>query len=139
MRTPSGGAPEPDLEAQLFEAFTANDPEAAWYLDRDMERVVRVSHGVTSIPDLPARDVEDDEDRYAEIPAVLESDVHGWMEEFVAAWPDETVADLLDERHGANERFIAKLAAHPAAAAAWRTFHAGRVAEAVAAFRATLG
>ena len=52
-RTPgahgSGNASEPDLDTQLREAFTADDPEAAWYFDRAEERVVRVCRGATNI------------------------------------------------------------------------------------------
>ena len=140
MRNPSGNAPEPDLETQLRDAFTAADPEAAWYFDRAEERVIRVSHGATNDPDLPAGEVEDDEDRYVEIPAVLESDVHTWMEEFVEAHPDPKVATLLDERQGANARFLKKLeAASPEAFAAWKTYHAARIDEALAMWRATIG
>jgi hypothetical protein len=138
VRRPPGDASEPDLATQLREAFTAADPEAAWYLDRDEDRVVRVSHGTTNIPDLPASDVEDDEDRYAEIPALTESDVHLWMEQFVEAHPDPKVATLLDERQGANERFLAKLAAaNPAASAEWKAFHTARLDETIAAWRAS--
>lgn len=137
MKRPPGDAPEPDLGTQLREAFTATDPEAAWYFDRAMERVVRVSHGATNIPDLPAEDVEEDEHRYAEIPAITESEVHLWMEEFVEAHPDPKVAALLDERQGANARFVAKLeAANPAAFAEWKSFHAARVEDAIAVWRA---
>jgi len=135
----SGDAPEPDLATQLREAFTADDPVAAWYFDRDMERVVRVAHGATNIPDLPAEDVEDDDDRYAEIPPITEIETHEWMEAFVEACGDEKVASLLDERQGANARFLAKLAASdPAALIAWKAFHAARVAETVAAWRAEI-
>lgn len=138
MRRPSGDASEPDLQTQLREAFTAADPEAAWYLDRDEDRVVRVSHGTTNIPDLPAEDVEDAEDRYAEIPALTESDVHLWMEQFVEAHADPKVATFLDERQGANERFLAKLAAaNPAAFAEWKAFHVARLDETIAAWRAS--
>lgn len=133
-----GDASEPDVETQLREAFTAVDPEAAWYFDRDLDRVVRVSRGATSIPDLPAEDVEEDELRYAEIPAITESDVHLWMEEFVAQDADANVAPLLDERLGANARFAAKLAAYDAAAfARWKAFHAARLAAVIAAWRAS--
>jgi hypothetical protein len=136
----SGDAPEPDLATQLREAFTADDPEAAWYFDRDMERVVRVAGGATNIPDLKAADVEDDEDRFAEIPPITEIDAHAWMEAFVEACGDEKVASLLDERVGANARFLAKLAASdPAAMIAWKAFHAARVAETVAAWRSEIG
>jgi hypothetical protein len=134
-----GDAAEPDLETQLREAFVADDPEAAWYLDRAEERVVRVSRGATNIPDLAAADVEDDEERYAEIPALTESDVHLWMEEFVEEHADPKISALLDERQGANARFLAKLAAvDPAAFARWKVFHAGRVAAAIEEWRAGL-
>ena len=140
MRRGSDSSSEPDLETALREAFTAADPEAAWYFDRVAERVVRVSHGLTNIPDLPAHDVEDDEHRYAEIPALLESDVHAWMEEFVEDFGDAKVAALLDERQGANARFAKKLeAANPVAFAAWTAFRRGRVELALADWRAGLG
>jgi hypothetical protein len=140
VRRPTGDAQAPDLATQLREAFTTDDPEAAWYFDRDMERVVRVAHGATNIPDLPAQDVEDDEDRFAEIPPITEIETHEWMEAFVDACGDDKVASLLDERQGANERFVAKLAASdPAALIAWKAFLAARVAETVAAWRAEIG
>ena len=140
MTRSSGNAPEPDLPTQLQEAFTAVDPEAAWYFDRVLARVVRVSHGATNVPELPAADVEDDEERYVEIPTVTEGDTHAWMEAFVEACGDEKVASYLDEKHGANARFLARLAkSDPAAMIAWRAFHAARVAETVAAWRAEIG
>ena len=129
----------PDLDTQLRDAFVADDPEAAWYFDRVALRVVRVSNGATSVPDLPADDVEDDEDRYAEIPALTESEIHAWMEEFVEQHADPKVATLLDERQGSNDRFLKKLAASSSSAAAeWSAFRAARVAETVVAWRATL-
>jgi hypothetical protein len=134
-RTPEP-APEKDLETQLRDAYLADDPEAAWFLDRAEPRVVRVSHGATNIPDLTAQGVEDDEERYAELPVLTDSELHEWMEDFVAESPDPKVAQLLDERLGANKRFIARLAeTHPDAFAQWKAFHAARVASALAAWR----
>jgi len=135
----SGGAQAPDLDVQLREAFVADDPEAAWYFDRGVERVVRVAHGATNIPDLLAEDVEDDEDRYVEIPTITDGEVHAWMEAFVEERDDPRVASCLDERVGANARFAKRLAAADAAAfAAWKQFHAARVADAVAEWRAEI-
>jgi uncharacterized protein UPF0158 len=140
MRRPTDDRPPPDLATRLREAFTAEDPEAAWYFDRAKEIVVRVAGGETDVPELSAEEVEDDEDRYVEIPALTESEIHAWMEDFVEERGDENVAALLDERQGANPRFLAKLAAADAAAfAAWKEFHATRVAAAVAEWRAGLG
>jgi hypothetical protein len=128
---------EKDLETQIREAFAADDPEAAWYLDRAGERVLRVSRGATSDPDVTAEEVEDDDARYVEIPAVTESELHAWMEDFVDGYADAKVAALLDERHGANERFVERLAkADPVAFAAWKAFHAERIDAAIAAWRA---
>ena len=139
MRRASDSSPDPDVDAQLRAAFVADDPEAAWYFDRVAIRVVRVFNGATNIPDLPADDVEDDEDRYAEIPALTESETHGWMEVFVEQHPDAKVAPLLDERQGSNARFLTKLAAaSPAAFADWTALRAARLAETVAAWRAGL-
>ena len=140
MRKPVEPLPEKDLETQLFEAWVADDPEAAWYFDRDDQKVVRVHLGVTSDPDLTAEEVEGDDVRFVEIPAVTESELHDWIEEFIAEHADEKVAALLDERHGANERFVSRLStADPASLAAWRAFHAAHVAAAIAAWRAGLG
>jgi hypothetical protein len=139
MKPRSPDSREPDLDAQLREAFTADDPEAAWYFDRAMDRVVRVAQGATNIPDLPAQDVEDDEGRYAEIPALTDGELHEWIEQFVEERDDPAVTALLDERVGANARFLKRLAGNEAAYAAWKAFHARRVAEALAAWRAGLG
>jgi uncharacterized protein UPF0158 len=131
---------EPDLETLLREAFTAEDPEAAWYLDLGEPRVVRVSHGTTSIPDLSAEEVEEHGERYVEVPAVTESELHLWIEDFVEERADPKVAALLDEKHGANARFLAKLAKADAAAFdAWKRFHGARVDAAIAAWRAESG
>ena len=137
---PRSKATEPDLETQLREAFTAEDPEAAWYLDLGEPRVVRVSHGTTNIPDLSAQDVEEHEERYVEVPAVTESELHEWIEDFVEEHADANVAALLDEKHGANARFLRKLAAADSSAfEAWKRFHAARVDAAIAAWRAEIG
>jgi hypothetical protein len=137
---PRSKVSEPDVAALLREAFTADDPEAAWYLDLGEPRVVRVSHGTTSIPDLSAEDVEEHEERYVEVPAITDSELHLWIEEFVEERADPKVAALLDEKHGANARFLAKLAAADAAAfAAWKAFHAARLGAAIAAWREEIG
>lgn len=135
MKRPSGDASEPDLDAQLREAFTADDPESAWYFDRVAERVVRLAHGATNIPDLPAQDVEEDDDRYLEIPAVTEGELHDWIERFVEGEDDAQIAVLLDERQGANARFLKRLAGQSDAFARWTAFRAARVAEAVEEWR----
>ena len=140
MRPATDRPSEPDFETQLRSAFTAEDPEAAWYLDRGEARVVRVSHGETNIPDLPAEEVEEDDGRYVEIPAVTQSQLHDWIEEFVEERGDPKVAAFLDERLGANERFLARLAKGDAAGfAAWKEFHGHRIEAALAAWRAGLG
>ena len=137
---PRSKATEPELETQLREAFTADDPEAAWYLDLGEPRVVRVSHGTTSIPDLSAEEVEEHEERYVEVPAVTDGELHQWIEDFVEERADPRVTSLLDEKHGANARFLAKLAAADAAAFdAWKRLHAARVDAAIAAWRAESG
>ena len=137
---PRSKANEPDVDALLREAFTADDPEAAWYLDKDEPRVVRISHGTTSIPDLLAEDVEEHEERYVEVPAVTDSQLHLWIEDFVEERADAKVTALLDEKHGANARFLKKLAAADAAAFdAWKKFHRARVDAAIVAWRAEIG
>jgi len=137
---PRSKATEPEVATLLREAFTAEDPEAAWYLDLVEPRVVRVSHGTTSIPDLSAEDVEEHEERYVEVPAITDSELHFWIEDFVEERADPKVTALLDEKQGANARFLKKLAAADEAAfAAWKAFHASRVGAAITAWRAEIG
>lgn len=139
MHRPPEPKPEKDLETQLRDAYLADDSEAAWFLDRAEPRVVRVSHGETNIPDLTADEVEGDESRYAELPVLTESELHEWMEDFVGAHPDSRVAPLLDERLGANKRFVERLAESvPEAHKEWRAFHAAHVAAALTQWREAL-
>jgi hypothetical protein len=117
-----------ELRAGLLEAFQATDSATAWFLDRRKLRVVWVRRGVVSDPLLRARDVEDDEIRFVEIPAVTEAEVHVWMEEFVDEAAEPAVAACLDERAGANARFEQKLAAlSPDALARWHRFRLERL------------
>lgn len=131
---------EKDLREAVAEAFRATDSETAWYLDRAKRRVVRVRHGETSDPLLDAADVEDDELRFVEIPAVTESEVHDWMAEFVEQHGDAKVAACLDEKKGANARFELRLSTRaPDALVAWHRFlHAHVLAEAAAWTERTL-
>lgn len=116
--TPAEGAPfrwnvPAELGEALVAAFQAADSETSWFLDRRRTRVVTVKRGVVSDPLLRARQVEDDEIRFVEIPAVTEAEIHDWMEEFADESPDPAVGACLDQRAGANERFETKLAALP--------------------------
>lgn len=117
-----------DLRTSVVEAMQAFDPETAWYLDRRKLRVVSVRHGVVSDPLLHAGDVEDDETRFVEVPAVTEAEVHEWMDEFVDAAAVPEVAACLDEKAGANARFVEKLARRfPEQLTAWNRFRHERV------------
>lgn len=126
-----------DLRSGLLEAFQATDSETAWFLDRRKLRVVWVRRGAVSDPLLRARDVEDDEIRFVEIPAVTEAEIHEWMEEFAESAADPGVAGCLDERAGANARFEQRLAQHSAAALAdWHRFRLDRLGAVVDAWTA---
>ncbi len=133
------GTDAQDVDARLRDAFTADDPEAAWYLDRDVPRVVRVFHGATDVPELTADEVEEHAERYVEVPALTDGELHAWIEDFVDERAEPSVAALLDERQGANARFLRELEARdPAGFAAWTAFHRRRVDEAIAAWRREL-
>ncbi len=124
-----------DVLPRVCEAFDAVDPETGWYLDTVTPRVVVVRNGVTDVPGLEAAEVELDDDRFAAIPAVLPHDAFGWMLDFVEERDDPAVAELLDARAGAHERFPAALSeADPEAATAWRAYRAVRLSEHVAAW-----
>src|SRR6185295_7739073 len=109
--------------AALAEAFRTSDPTIAWYLDREERRVVSVKGGVVSDEELDAKQVEEDDERFVEVPPILEAEIHGWMEEFVEERADAKVAAMYDHRAGANARFLLRLEMRdPAALAAWKTF-----------------
>lgn len=117
-----------DLRGQTAEALQATDPETAWYLDRRKLRIVSVRRGEVSDPLLRARDVEDDELRFVEVPAVTEAEVHDWMAEFVDGAGDPAVAACLDEKFGANLRFEERLARKsPEGLTAWHRFRQQRI------------
>lgn len=122
---------EKDLRTALAEALQATDAETAWYLDRRKLRVLSVSAGEVSDPLLRAADVEDDEIRFAEIPALTEAEVHGWMEDFAEeAAPEHAAAAgaCLDHKPGANARFEERLARRaPATLQEWHRFRLARV------------
>lgn len=100
----TGEDPRP-LAEQVADALLAADSETSWYLDLAAPRVIRVCKGECSDPELSARDVDDDEERFVEVPALTEAEIHLWMEDFVEACDDPATAALLDHREGANARF----------------------------------
>jgi hypothetical protein len=122
---------EKDLRTALAEALLATDSETAWYLDRAKSRVVSVCRGEVSDPHLRAADVEDDELRFVEIPAITEAEIHEWMEDFVEDAAEPTApaaAACLDHKPGANTRFEERLARRaPEALTAWHRFRHARV------------
>lgn len=126
-----------DLRTALAEAFESSDSEAAWYYDRLRRRVVSVRHGETNFPELDASEVEEDEERFVDVPVVFESDVHAWIEEFVEEAADPAVAACFDARQGATARFPEALGRRaPEALPRWNTRRRGRVLERVDAFLA---
>ena len=129
-----------DLRTALAEAFEAADAETAWYLDRRRRRVVSVRHGETSDPELTANQVEEDEERFVEVPCVLEADLHEWILAFADERGDPVVAACLDERKDANARFAATLARRqPETVPLWNAWRRDRVLERVDAWLGELG
>ena len=129
-----------DLRTQLIEAFDAVESLIAWYFDRRKKQVVTVKGARVSDETLTAKEVDEDEERFLEIPPILESEVHVWMEDFVEERGDPKVSKLLDDRAGANARFLAKLEAKdPALLAAWKAYRLTRVAGAVDAWLTEIG
>jgi uncharacterized protein UPF0158 len=122
---------EKELRAAVVEALRATDSGTSWYLDRRKARVVSVAGGQASDPLLHAADVEDDEIRFVEIPAVTEAEVHGWMEDFVeeaGAEDSAAAAASLDHKPGANARFEERLSRRaPATLSAWHRFLQARI------------
>jgi hypothetical protein len=124
----------------LRAALDSADAEAAWYLDRDDPRVVEVRDGRTSVEDLEVEEVEDDEDRFAAIPAVTPPEVYAWMLEFLEEHDDPRLAALLDARRGAHGRFEKGLRSlDPEAAGAWERFRTARLTEVAEAWLDEVG
>lgn len=129
-----------DLRTALAEAFEAADAETAWYLDRRRSRVVSVRHGETSDPELSADEVEEDEERFVEVPAVPEVDLHEWIVAFIEERADPAVEACLDERKGANARFVASLGRRrPEVVPVWNAWRRSRVLDRVDAWLAEVG
>lgn len=130
-----GGCDPRDLRTQLIEAFQATDSATGWFLDRRCEsgeRVVWVKGSKVSDETLTAKQVDEDEERFLEIPPILESDVHDWMTEFAEESGDPKIAACLDHKAGANGRFLLRLEKRsPAALTAWRKFRLAKVGAAV--------
>ncbi len=118
----------------LRAAAAAGDRTVDVYLDRERLVVVKVKNGVCTPGDLDPRDVERDEERFAEIPVVTNITEYLWMQDFVEehveSRGDQRVAAFLDGRAGANARFLKRLAEQaPAVLADWVAFRAARIDE----------
>lgn len=123
---------DPEVVAKLRAAVDENDPRASWYLDTEKHRVVEARDGRTNCQDLTAEEVEEDERRFVEIPAVTTTLEFTWIEDFVAETADWRLDRILDRKQGAVKRFLEKLPrAYPEAQGEWRAFRAQRVAELV--------
>lgn len=126
---------EKDLRAAVAGAMAAADAETGWYLDRRKAQVVTVRHGVVSDPLLRARDVEDDELRFVEVPAIAEADLHEWIADFVAESGSGAAAKAFDERAAANARFEERLRrASPETLTEWHRFRQARIDAAAGAW-----
>lgn len=129
---------EKELRMAVAAALQAADAETAWYFDRVKSRVLSVKYGQVSDPLLRARDVEDDEIRFVEIPAITHGEIHLWMEAFVedpANTGNPAVAAWLDSKSGANARFEERLAKRaPEVLTAWHRFRQARLLEAADAW-----
>ncbi len=106
------------------------DAEAAWYLDLEHRRVVRVRGGVVSDPDLAPEDVDTQETRFVEIPAVTRGEEFLWMQDFLDEHPEIGASVRLDRRQDGDARFVKALErAAEGAPDAWRAFRRERLLE----------
>ena len=133
-----------ELDRQAVEilraAVAAGDRTVDVYLDCERLIVVKVKDGVCRPADLEASDVDEDEERFAEIPVVTRIDEYLLMHEFVEERDEKRVTALLDTRAGANERFLKQLAKQaPEALADWEAFLAAHIDEVVADWLEELG
>lgn len=119
---------DPQAVELLRAAVAAGDKSVDVYLDCERLVVVRVRDGVCDPDDLDADTVEEDEERFAEIPVVTEIDEFLLMQDFVEERDEKRVTALLDARQGANARFLKRLAKQaPDALADWEAFRAAHI------------
>jgi uncharacterized protein UPF0158 len=131
------GTAEPPLDLAVAEAMGTFDSLVAWYLDRQENRVVMIRDGVCSAHDLLRAAVEDDEERFIEIPAVGDGDDHGWMADFQEEQGSDWPHIRVDNRSGATRRFLKALGKnHPEAIEAWKVFRLVRLRAAAATWLA---
>ena len=116
----------------LRRAVEAGDPGVDVYLDLHTLHVVTVRDGRCEPEDLDAGAVEEDEERFAEIPVVTTTAEFLWMQDFVEDHDERRVTSCLDSRKGANERFLKRLSKQaPDVLPAWGAFRTARVLELV--------
>lgn len=124
-------APTDDLIRSVANAMGTFDALAAWYLDTGLARVLEVRDGiVVEDEELSPDEVDRDEGRFVEIPAATTTDEHEWLEAFQEAHGADWPSIRLDERAGANQRFLKALRkAQPDAHTVWSRFRVERLRE----------
>jgi hypothetical protein len=116
------------------------DALASWYVDRSLRRVLEVREGqVVQDEELGPEEVDRDEDRFVEIPAVTTTDEHEWLEDFQDLHGSDWPGIRIDERAGANQRFLKALRkAHPDAHTQWSRFRGEKLRERAAEWLLTV-
>jgi hypothetical protein len=132
------------LDAQAVEllrtAVATGDKTVDVYLDVERLVVVKVKDGRCVPEDLDADTVETDEERFAEIPVITEIDEHLLMQDFVDDRDEKRVTACLDDRVGANARFLKRLSKQaPDALPDWEAYRTAHVAQLVAEWLDELG
>ncbi len=104
------------------------DARAAWYLDTAENRVVVVRGDSVSALELTADQVDHDEMRFVEIPALTRAHDHEWMADFFLENRSTWKGPHFDDKKGAEKRFAKALAKQGAdAETRWQTFHTARL------------
>jgi len=117
-----------DLVSSIVEAMSTFDPAIGWYFDAERRLAVRIEGGVCSDRLLTQEAVDDDAERFLEIPALLRIEEHEWMTDFVDQHENPRLGRMLDDRKGANARFLDRLQQHhQAVIAEWETYRAERL------------
>ena len=124
----------------LRAAVVAGDKTVDVYLDRERLVIVKVKDGLCKPDDLDAKQVEEDEARFAEIPVITRIGEYLWMQDFVEERDEKRVTALLDSRAGANERFLKQLTTQaPDALPDWEAYRETRIDEMAAEWFEGLG
>ncbi len=130
MSETSNAPVERTLVQRLGEIFGTADSTASWFLDRVKRGIVVIRDGRTNVTGLDPEKVEEDDERFAMVPAITTADDYEWMLDFVTELDQPRITGLLDAKRGANARFLKRLGKHHTdVLAQWEAYRVAQLEE----------